>query len=104
MIDAYVVCLYQPSIKKRIERQKQLLNDVSVAIIDAANNDKDSVYFSFDAIDKDYLFAELLEYHYTFNVIYESQSPNPHHDIKIEIQWRLTNGWKVISNDANTTT
>jgi len=92
MIDAYEVCLYQPSIKKKIERQKQLLNDVSVAIIDAANNDKDSVRFSFDAIDKEYLFATLLEYHYIFNIIYESKSPNPHHNIDIEIQWRLPNG------------
>ena len=92
MIDAYEVCLYRPTIKARIERQKQLLNDVSVAIIDAANNDADSVCFSFDAIDKDYLFATLLEYHYTFNVIFESASPNPHHNIDIEIQWRLPNG------------
>lgn len=92
MIDAYEVCLYQPSIKKRVERQKKLLNDVSVAIIDAANNDADSVCFSFDAIDKDYLFAVLLQYHYTWNVIFESASPNLHHNIDIEIQWRLPNG------------
>lgn len=104
MIDAYEICLYQPSIKARTERLKKLLNSVSVAIIDAAINDEDSVCFTFDSIDKDYLFSELFAHHYTFNVIYESQSPNPHHDIKIEIQWRLTNGWKVISNDANTTT
>lgn len=92
MIDAYEVCLYRPTIKARIERQKKLLNDVSVAIIDAANNDADSVCFSFDAIDKDYLFAVLLEYHYTYNIIHEVKTPNPHHNIDIEIKWRLTNG------------
>ena len=103
MIDAYKVCRYQPSIKKRIKQQKKLLNAVSIAIIDAAINDQNSICFSCDAIDKDYLFAELLKYHYTFNVIYESKSPNPHHDIKIAIQWRLPNGYKVISDDTNTT-
>ncbi len=92
MIDAYEVCLYQPSIKERIERQKKLLNDVSVAIIDAANNDNNSVCFSFDAVDKDYLFAVLFQYHYTYNIIYEVKNPNPHHNIDIEIQWRLPNG------------
>ena len=92
MIDAYEVCLYQPSVMEKVERQKKLLNDVSIAILDAAKKDKDSIRFSFDAIDKEYLCAALLRYHYTFNVIYESKSPNPHHNIDIEIQWRLTNG------------
>lgn len=89
MIDAYEVRLYRPSVKARIERQKKLLKDVSAAIINAANNDKDSVRFSFDATDKDYLFATLLQYHYTFNIIDESTNPNPHHNIAIEIQWRI---------------
>ena len=85
MINAYEICSYRPSIKERIERQKKLLNDVSAAIFDAVNNDKDSVRFSFDAIDKDYLCVTLLRYHYTFNIIYESKSPNLHHNIEIEI-------------------
>lgn len=90
MINAMEANYLMPSITKKIERQKKLLDNVTVAIVGAAQNDEDSVCFTFDAIDKDYLFAELFAYHYTFNIIYESKSPNPHHDIKIEIQWRLS--------------